>query len=118
MSKRLTLFIVTFFLLMSSALGLTEYGSARVLKGDLTVVRNGKIYTYTSNNQNVSILTGDVLQVGQESRVILNTVESTQIRLGSNSVFQVKPWKKRQKTGYARLLYGKLRFITKKMTDK
>lgn len=105
-------------MMMGSAIGLTTYGDAQILKGYLTIVRDGQATNFTAADGDIPVLVGDVLRVGKSSRVILNTVEDTAIRMGSHSVFQVKPWQKRKKTGYARMVYGKMRFATKKLQGK
>jgi hypothetical protein len=59
-----------------------------------------------------------VLKVGDDSFVILKTVQDTIIQMGSNAVFQVRPWKQKKKYGYLRMLYGKAIFKVRKFFVK
>jgi hypothetical protein len=59
-----------------------------------------------------------VLKVGDDSLVILKTVEDAIVRMGSNAVFQVRPWKQKKKHGFLRMLYGKAIFNVRKFFVK
>lgn len=118
MDKRILLVPIFMFLFMEIGLGLTKYGDAEVKKGNLVIVRNGKAILYDKNSGDIPVLKDDVLRVGKKSFVILDTVEETSIKMGANAVFQIRPWKQRKKTGYLRMLYGKIVFKTKKLLKK
>ncbi len=106
------------FLLLEPAAALTKYGIARISAGELIVVREEQESIYVPEDGEVEILLNDVLRVGQNSFVILSTVDQTDVKMGSNAVFQIKPWKSRNKTGYLRMLYGKMNFKTKKLEKR
>ncbi len=118
MAKRLVLLLIILGFVVQPAFGLRKYGDAVVKRGKLTVVRDGETLMYQRGNDEIQILRNDVLRVGKRSLVILKTIENTTLRMGSNAVFQVRPWKQRKKHGYLRMLFGKLLFKTKKQKDK
>jgi hypothetical protein len=118
MDKRILLVPIFILLFMEIGFGLTKYGDAEVKKGNLIIVRNGRATLYDKNSGNIPILKRDVLRVGKKSFVILNTIEETRIKMGANAVFQIRPWKQRNKTGYLRMLYGKIVFKTQTLLKK
>lgn len=113
MKKWLTIWLVTLLLLVEPAIALTKYGVVRVRSGELTIVRDEQESVYVPEDGDVEILVNDVLRMGEDAFAVLNTIEQTDIKMGSNAVFQVRPWKSRKKTGYLRMLYGKMSFNTK-----
>jgi len=106
------------FLMVEPAIAQMKYGSARIQTGELTVVRNEVESLYVPEDGEVEILLNDLLRVGKDSFVILSTNEQTDIKMGSNAIFQIKPWKSRNKTGYVRMLYGKMNFKTEKLENR
>jgi hypothetical protein len=118
MDKRILLVPIFMLLFMEIGFGLTKYGDAEVKKGKLVIVRNGTVTLYDKNSGDIPVLKDDVLRVGKKSFVILNTIEETTIKMGANAVFQIRPWKQRNKTGYLRMLYGKIVFQTRKLLKK
>ncbi|MBT6611613.1 MAG: hypothetical protein HOB38_05880 [Deltaproteobacteria bacterium] len=110
--------LIPLFLFLEPAVALTKYGTAQIQAGHLIVVRDGQESVYASEDGEVEVRLNDVIRVGQNSFVILKTEEQTDIKMGSNAVFQVKPWKNRKKSGYLRMLYGKMNFKTKKLQKR
>jgi len=116
MKKIAIMFVFASILLFAqSAFGLTKYGDATINKGLLIVVRSGQALRFTDPDQTYEILKYDVLKAGADSMITLNTVEDAVVRMGSNAVFQVRPWKQKKRRGYLRMLYGKALFMTKRM---
>ncbi|MCP4756586.1 MAG: hypothetical protein GY866_37465 [Proteobacteria bacterium] len=119
MAKKLIIStVMVSLLILNTAFGLTRYGDARIKRGSLTIVREGFSSTYDNREEEIEILKNDVLRVGKRSLVVLKTVENATIRMGSNAVFQVRPWKQRKKRGYLRMLYGKARLQVKKIKSR
>ena len=118
MKKYLFLWLILPALLIEPVSALTKYGTARIQNGELTVIRDNQENVYVPGNGNVDILVNDVIRVGKNSLVVIDTVEQTNIRMGDNAVFQVRPWKTRGRTGYLRMLYGKMNFETKKLPQR
>ena len=87
----------------------TKYGDAIIQKGSMTVVRGGRTKRYRGVNRTVRIEENDLIRVRSRSRVLLKTREKADFTLGSNSVFHVKKWRKKGKTGFARSLFGRFR---------
>ena len=96
-------------LFAATAWGAAKYGDATIESGKMTVLREGKRLVFRTSDQRVEINEEDVLRVGRESKVVLNTREPATITLGSNSVLHVKPWQKRKKRGFLRMLFGRVR---------
>ncbi len=113
--RKIVIIFASILLFAQSASGLTKYGDATINKGFLIVVRNGQTLRFTDPDQTYEILKHDVLKVGPDSMVTLDTVEKTIVKFGSNAVFQVRPWKQKKKRGYLRMLYGKALVMTKKI---
>ena len=103
---------------VSPAFGLKKYGDATIKKGHMTVLRGGQNLKFSDSGRTYLILNKDVLKVGDDSFVILKTVQDTIVQMGSNAVFQVRPWKQKKKYGYLRMLYGKAIFKVKKFFVK
>lgn len=106
---RITTLFILGVLLALPAWGATKYGDATIEKGKLTVLREGKRLVFSPADRQVSINHLDVIRLGPESSVILQTVEKATITLGSNAVLQVEPWKRREKKGLMRMLFGRFR---------
>jgi hypothetical protein len=117
MKKNIIIF-VSILLFTSPAFGLTKYGDATIEKGYLTVVRDGQNLRFSDSGKSYEILNNDVLTVGDDSLVILTTIEDSIVRMGSNSVFQVRPWKQKKIQGFLRMLYGKAIFKVSKLLAK
>ena len=103
--------ILAFLLLSSPAVGATKYGDATIEQGKMTVLREGKRQVYTSKDQNVSINHQDIIRLGSGSKVVLKTVEKATLTLGSNAVLHVEPWKRSDKKGAMRMLFGRFRAV-------
>ncbi|MCP4294234.1 MAG: hypothetical protein GY786_01355, partial [Proteobacteria bacterium] len=96
-----------------------KYADAFVKRGTLTIVREGKALKYKKNYKKpVEVQKDDVIRSGRRSYVKLKTVERTTIFMGSNAVFQVRPWKQKKEQGFLRMLFGKAKFKTAKLKSK
>lgn len=108
------------FALMVAVSGLafaapTLYGQAKIDKGSISVAREGKVITHKQAEKPTPIYVDDLILVGPKSKMTLETIEETTITLGSNAAFQVKPWVDKNKKGFFRMLYGKMRAKAKKV---
>lgn len=112
------IWLLALCLLAEPSSALTVYGTARIKSGELTVVRNQQESIYVPKDGEVEIRVNDLLRVGRNSFVVLSTREETEIKMGSNAIFQVRPWKSRNKYGYMRMLYGKMNFQTKQLKQR
>ncbi|MCZ6728500.1 MAG: FecR domain-containing protein [SAR324 cluster bacterium] len=102
--------LASFVLILSlPAWGATKYGDASINKGKVIVLRAGKRLTFDSNDRNVQINHQDVVRLGQDSSMVLSTVEKATITLGSNAVLHVKSWQRREQKGFFRMLFGRMR---------
>ncbi len=116
--RKIVIIFASILLFAQSASGLTKYGDVTINKGSLILVRNGQTLRFTDPDQTYEILKNDVLKVGPDSMITLNTVQNTIVKMGSNAVFQVRPWKQKKKRGYLRMLYGKALVMTRKIYIK
>ena len=107
-TKIVALAIMGIFL-SAPAWAATKYGSADIAKGKITVLREGSRLTYKKGDGGVEINHLDVIRVGRDSNVVLSTVEKSTVTLGSNAVFQVKPWQRKEEKGFFRMLFGRMR---------
>ena len=96
-------------LFSTTAWGAAKYGDATIDSGKMTVLREGKRLVFRAADGRVQINEQDVIRVGRKSRVVLNTPAPATLTLGSNSVLHVKPWQKRKKRGFLRMLFGRVR---------
>jgi hypothetical protein len=96
-------------LLLSVSAWAQKYGDAEIQKGNITVLRQGSRLTFESSPVRVPINHEDVIRVGRDSTLVLATVEKATLTLGSNAVFHVKPWEKRERKGLFRMLFGRFR---------
>lgn len=103
---------------VSPAFGLKKYGDATIKKGHMTVLRGGQNLKFSDSGRTYLIFNNDVLKVGYDSMVILKTLQEAIVQMGSNAVFQVRPWKQKKKHGYLRMLYGKAIFKVRKFFIK
>ena len=99
--------LIVGFSLANSAQALVQFGEAEICAGELLVVREGKRWLFRSHRATVKIFQNDILRVGRGSLVILRAGDrSLLMRLGSNSVVEVRPWRKKEKRGWIRIHYG------------
>lgn len=118
MKKQIALFLIVGLTGFQLVMGSPKYGDAVIKKGSLTVVRGGRTSIFNTSGTPIEIQQNDVLRAGRSSQIVLQTLEETTITIGSNAVFQVKPWQHRQKKGVLRMLYGKMLFKTKRLKGK
>lgn len=108
-ATRIVALAILGILLSAPAWAASKYGDANIEKGKITVLREGSRLTYKQGDSGVEINHLDVIRVGRDSNVVLSTVEKATITLGSNAVFQVKPWQRREEKGFFRMLFGRMR---------
>jgi hypothetical protein len=86
-----------------------RYGDAAVLQGEMTILRSGQATRYEQGQVGIEVEEGDLIRLRSASRVTLNTIDKASLNLGSNAVFQVKPFEKKEEKGYFRVLFGRFR---------
>ena len=102
----ITLFIGLF---SAPAYAVGVYGNAVVEQGEMLILRNGEGLLIQSSPKPVEVMEEDLLRVRPNSKVVLNSKEKAVITLGANSVFHVKPWEKKEESGFTRMLFGRIR---------
>jgi hypothetical protein len=108
-ATKITILASLVLIISLPAWGATKYGDASIKKGRVIVLRSGKRLTFNSNDRNVQINHQDVVRLGQDSSMVLSTVEKATITLGSNAVLHVKSWQRREQKGFFRMLFGRMR---------
>ena len=105
------LVLLTLPLHQTGVLGAVKYGDATIQTGTMEIIRDGapKQYSAEDHPSPVEILQDDLIRVGENSKVHLDTVEKTAVTLGSNSILHINAWRRKEKTGLMRMLYGRLR---------
>ena len=103
--------MLAFMLLSAPAWGATKYGDAVIEEGSMTVLRDGQRSVYTPADRDVTINHQDIIRLGNGSKVVLRTVEKATLTLGSNAVLHVEPWKRDEKKGAMRMLFGRFRAV-------
>ena len=94
--------------LANSAWALAQFGEAEICAGELLVVRERKRWVFRPPRAPVKIFENDILRVERSSLVILRAGDrSLLMRLGSNSLVEIRPWRKGEKRGMIRILYGR-----------
>lgn len=91
------------------AVAATQYGNAVVEQGRMIVLREGKRLTYNQSAERVPVVEQDLIRVQDNSRVVLRPREGTEVTLGANAVFQVKPWQRHEESGFLSALFGRFR---------
>jgi len=102
-------FVALMILGAGSGWSAVKYGDAILEKGAMTVLREGRTLRFDQANEQIVINENDLIRVRPASRVVLNSREKASLVLGGNSVFHVKPWQSKGKTGFMRALFGKFR---------
>ena len=111
MVRYLLCFFIFSLFFAENTLSLEKYGNAFVEKGTLTIVRKGRTIRYRKNRKRaISVFKNDLLKVGKRSYVKLTTVQRATVFMGSNAVFQIRPWRQGGEEGYLRMLFGKAFF--------
>jgi FecR protein len=104
--------MLPWLLLISGVLmAATQYGEATVEKGAMTVIREGKTLKFEESAKAVPINEQDLIRVRANSLVQLKSREKATITLGSNAVFEVKPWQSHGSSGFLRALFGRFRSV-------
>lgn len=102
--------ILPWLLLISGVvLAATQYGEAVIERGSMTIIREGQTLSYDQVNRPIAVNEEDLIRVRADSLVKLQSRENATLTLGSNSVFEVKPWQAHGRTGFLRALFGRFR---------
>lgn len=87
----------------------TQYGTAVVEQGEVTILREGKILSFKASKDQVEVNERDTVRVREASRIVLKTRDKATVTLGSNAVFQCQPWQAASTSGTFRMLFGRMR---------
>lgn len=87
----------------------TQYGTAVVEQGEMTILREGRAISFQASPQPVAVNQSDTVRVREASRIVLKTQDKATITLGSNAVFQCEPWQAPARSGTFRMLFGRMR---------
>ena len=99
-------------LLWASFLTAAErYGDAVVEEGAMTIIRDGETLSFKSTGDEIPVFEQDLLRLRSNSRAVLRGRENAVLTLGSNAIFQVKPWEVKEESGFLRALFGKFRSV-------
>ena len=102
--------VLPILLLVSGVLwAAPQYGEAMIEQGSMTIVREGRSMNFEKSATAVPVNEEDLIRVRPDSLVQLKSRENATITLGSNAVFQVKPWQSHGKSGFLRALFGRFR---------
>ena len=101
--------MVLLMALFAPLLHAQEYGVATIEQGQMVVIRDGQRLVFTSADGQVPINQSDLLRVGPNSQVLLETIEKATLTLGSNAVLHVEPWEQQEEQGFLRMLFGRVR---------
>ncbi|MDH5560551.1 MAG: FecR family protein [Deltaproteobacteria bacterium] len=110
MKKKLIITFSVLFLFVANSYASNKYGDAEILRGTMKIVRQNGSFMVDASQKKVEILKNDLVRVGPQSMVTLETVEDTTIELGSNAIMHFSAWKSRNRTGYTRMLFGKAKY--------
>jgi hypothetical protein len=86
-----------------------RYGDAVLERGEMVVLREGRRLSFNTPNETIPINEEDLIRLRDNSQVKLQSREKATLTLGSNAVFQVKPWQSGEEKGVARVLFGRFR---------
>ena len=86
-----------------------KYGDAILEEGAMTILREGETLNFNTAGESIEVFEQDLLRLRAKSRVILNSRENAILTLGSNAIFQVKPWEQNEESGFLRALFGRFR---------
>ena len=113
------LFIVIPVILFSSiALGAIKYGEATIRKGNVVIVRKGRMYLYTKTNNPVTLFENDTIRTLKNSALVMTNPDQHRVILGANAIMQLKKWRKKRQRGTIRMLFGKFRARTAKLRKR
>jgi len=98
-----------FVLAQPCAWAAVRFGTAVVEKGEMTIVRDGRMLAYPASPALVPVNEKDLVRVREASRVVLLTREKVTLTLGANAVFDCEPWETARQRGVFRMLFGRFR---------
>ncbi len=105
--------LVTLTILVSPVvMGSVKYGRATIQKGNVVIVREGRMYLYTKTNNPVTLYENDTIRTLKNTSLTLYNPDQHKVILGSNAIMQVRKWSKKKQQGFLRVLFGKFRART------
>jgi FecR protein len=115
---RVLLVILLTLLCSSYSQAAIKYGEAVIKKGNVVIVRKGRMKLYTQKNNPVAIFENDTIRTLRNSALTLSNQDKNRVTLGANAIMQVKSWNKNKIKGKIRMLFGKFRARTAKLKKK
>jgi hypothetical protein len=107
------LFLVVLMIMTSTLTwGAIKYGEATIDKGNMVIVRDGRMYLYTTANNPVVLYENDTVRTLKDTAITFNNPDQHRIILGANAIMQLKKWRQQEEQGSIRLLFGKFRART------
>jgi len=91
------------------AFAATQYGTAVVEQGSITILREGKALTFNASSEPIAVNVQDTVRVREASRITMKTNDKATVTLGANAVFQCEPWQAEKRSGTFRMLFGRMR---------
>lgn len=106
-----SLAVILSVMFMASMAQAVKHSDAFLEEGTMHVLRKNKTLTYSVKTDKAPILIeeNDIIRMGEDSRVRLETVNKAEILLGSNAVMQARKWGDKEKAGNVRMLFGRFR---------
>jgi hypothetical protein len=114
----LAILLVLTVLCSPFAVGAVKYGRANIEKGNVVIVREGRMYLYTKTNSPVTLYENDTIRTLKNTSLTLFNPDQHKVRLGANAVMQLRKWKKKRQQGTLRMLFGKFRARTAAVRKK
>lgn len=107
------LFLVVLMIMISPLTwAAIKYGEATIEKGNLVIVREGRMYLYTTANNPVVLYENDTIRTLKDTAVTFQNIDQNRVILGANAIMQLKKWRQQDDQGSIRMLYGKFRART------
>lgn len=116
--KKLVIFVALTMLFSPVVMGAAKYGRATIQKGNVVIVREGRMYLYTKTNNPVTLYENDTIRTLKNTSLTLFNPDQHKVLLGSNAIMQVRKWKKKKEQGLLRMLFGKFRARTASVRKK
>ena len=115
---RIALIVLLAFMCSPLTHAAMKYGEAVIKRGNVVIVRQGRMYLYTEKNNPVTIFENDTIRTLKHSALVLSNPDQNRVILGANAIMQIKKWKQKENEGSIRMLFGKFRARTAQLKKK
>jgi hypothetical protein len=106
------LLVSLLFALSTVTQAAVRYGEATIQKGNVVIVREGRMYLFTAANNPVTLFENDTVRTLKGTALTLYNPDQHRVILGSNAIMQLKKWRRQKEQGGLRMLFGKFRART------